>query len=87
MNVKLIYKLSGYLSIVIGIAGTLCIYVKMMYYGVALSIFGLIFAVINIFLNQKYYSEQEQYPKGFIGMFLSSLPVVFVLLLIFKFRR
>lgn len=87
MNVKTVYKLSGYLSIVIGVAGTMCIYMKYLYYGVGLAIFGLIFAIINIFLNQKYYADQEKYSKGYIGMFISSLPIVFMMLLIFKFRK
>jgi hypothetical protein len=87
MNVKTVYKLSGYLSIIIGVTGTLCIYMKYLYVAVLLSIFGLVFAIINIFLNEKYYFEQVKYPKGYIGMFISSLPIVFVMLLIFKFRK
>ena len=88
MNVKTLYKVSGYLSIVIGVIAALCIYrIQYMYYGVALAIFGFIFAGINIFLNEKYYHEQEKFPKGYIGMFLSSLPVIFMMLIIFKFRK
>lgn len=88
MNVKRLYKLSGYLSIVIGITSTLCIFrIQYMYYGVALAILGFIFAGINIFLNEKHYFEQEKFPKGYIGMFLSSLPVVFLMLIIFKFKK
>ncbi|WP_317898442.1 hypothetical protein [Aurantibacillus circumpalustris] len=88
MNVKSVYKLSGYLSIVVGIIAVLCIYrIQYMYYGVALSILGFIFASINIFLNEKHYFEQEKYPKGYIGMFLSSLPVIFLMLIIFKFKK
>ena len=83
----MVYKWSGYLSIAIGLAGTLCIYARMMYYGVALAILGFLFAGINIFLNEKHYFEQEKYPKGYIGLFLSSLPVVFILLMIFLFRH
>ncbi|PBQ31306.1 hypothetical protein CNR22_05855 [Sphingobacteriaceae bacterium] len=88
MDVKKLYKLSGYLSVGIGLLATLCVYQKQfMFYGVALAIFGFIFAVINIFLNEKHYSEQEKFPKGYIGMFLSSLPVIFLMLMIFKFRK
>lgn len=87
MNVKTVYKLSGYLSIIIGVAGTSLIYMKYLYYAILLAIFGMAFAVINIFLNQKYYADQEKYSKGYIGMFISSLPIVFMMLLIFKFRK
>jgi hypothetical protein len=88
MNIPFIYKLSGYLSIVIGLTATLCIYrIQYMYYGIALSFFGFIFAIMNIFLNTKYFNEQEKFPKGYLGMFLSSLPIVFMMLIIFKFKK
>jgi len=88
MNVKTLYRLSGYLSIAIGITASLCIYrIQYVYYGVALAILGFVFAGINIFLNEKHYYDQEKFPKGYIGMFLSSLPVVFLLLIIFKFKK
>jgi hypothetical protein len=58
-----------------------------MRYGMGLAILGFIFATVNIFLNAKYFSEQEKYPKGYLGMFLSSLPVIFLLLIIFKFKK
>lgn len=88
MNVKTLYKLSGYLSVGIGLLATLCVYQKQfMFYGVGLAVFGFIFAVINIFLNERHYSEQEKFPKGYIGMFLSSLPIIFLMLMIFKFRK
>jgi hypothetical protein len=88
MNVKLLYRLSGYLSIAVGVAGTICIYkMQWIIYGIAFAIIGFILAGINIFLNAKYYNEQEEYPKGYLGMFVSSLPVIFMMLVIFKFRK
>jgi hypothetical protein len=88
MNVKHLYIISGYLSLIIGAVATLCIYrIQYLYYGVALAMLGFIFAGINIFLNSKYYYEQEKYPKGYLGMFLSSLPVIFMMLVIFKFKK
>jgi hypothetical protein len=88
MNVKHLYIISGYLSLIIGAVATLCIYrIQYLYYGVALAMLGFIFAGINIFLNSKYYFEQEKYPKGYLGMFLSSLPVIFMMLVIFKFKK
>jgi hypothetical protein len=88
MNVKFIYKLSGYLSIVVGIIATLCIYrVRYLPYAIGLSILGFILATINVFLNSKHYFDQEKFPKGYWGMFLSSLPVLFMMLIIFKFKK
>jgi hypothetical protein len=86
--IKHIYKVSGYISILIGIISSLCIYrIQWMYYGIGFAILGFIFATVNIFLNSKYFFEQEKYPKGYLGMFLSSLPVIFMMLIIFKFKK
>ena len=88
MNVKHLYIISGYISLIIGAMTTLYIYrIQYLYYGVALAMLGFIFAGINIFLNSKYYAEQERYPKGYLGMFLSSLPVIFMMLVIFRFKK
>jgi hypothetical protein len=88
MDLRVIYKVTGYLSIAIGLVAALSIYrMQYIYYGIGLAILGFISAGVNIFLNAKYYSEYEQYPKGYLGMFLSSMPVIFMMLLIFKFRK
>lgn len=85
MNLKLIYKFTGYFSILIGVGAALCIYKPAtLMYGIAFALAGFVVASVNIFLNLKYYSEEEKYPKGFLGMFLSSLPVLFMLFLIFR---
>jgi len=88
MSHRLVYKILGYLSIVIGVLAALSIYrIQFAFYGIALGIFGFIISGINIFLNAKYYSEEEKYPKGYIGMVLSSLPVLFMLFVIMKHRH
>jgi len=88
MNQKLIYQLLGYFSIVIGICAALCIYrIQYMFFGIGLSIIGFILSGINIYLNVKYFSEEEKYPKGYMGMLLSSLPVLFMLFVIFRFKH
>jgi hypothetical protein len=88
MYTRLIYKLSGWLSLIIGIICTLSIYqVRYVYYGVMLAIVGFIFAGINIFLNQRFEFDEVKWPKGYIGMLLSSIPILFLLFVILKFRR
>ena len=88
MPVKQIYLWSGYLSLAVGIVATLCISrIQWMYYAVGLAFIGLVLSIINIFLNAKYFSDQEKFPKGLFGMFMSSLPIVFMMLIIFKFRK
>ncbi len=88
MNVPRFYKLSGYLSITFGFVAAISIYrIQWMYYGIALAMLGFIFGTINIFLNSKYFSENEKWPKGYIGIFLSSLPVLFLMFVINKYKR
>lgn len=88
MSHRLLYKILGYLSIVIGICAVLCIFrIQNMFLGMSLSILGFIVAGTNIFMNMKYYSEEEKYPKGYLGMVFSSLPVLFLLFVIFRFKH
>ncbi|MDI1356360.1 MAG: hypothetical protein PSX36_15695 [bacterium] len=88
MNIKGVYLVSGYLSVLVGVLAAACIFrINWMYYGVALSFVGMILSIINIFLNTKYYFDQEKFPKGYLGLFLSSLPVIFMMLIIFKFKK
>jgi len=85
---RIVYISIGYLSIAVGILAALCIFrIQNMFYGIALSLLGFILSGINIYLNSKYYSEYEKYPKGYLGMLFSSLPVLFMLFVIFKFKR
>ena len=88
MYTRLIYKLSGWLSVITGLACALSIYqVRYVYYGVMLAILGFIFASINIFLNQRFEFDEEKWPKGYVGMLLSSVPVLFLLFVILKFKH
>ena len=87
MYTKLIYRLTGYLSIIIGIICTLSIYqLRFIFYGVMLAILGIIMAEINIYLNGKYEFDEAKWPKGYIGMVLSSIPVLFMLFVVFKYK-
>jgi hypothetical protein len=88
MYQRLVYKILGYLSIAVGLAATGCMFkIQNMFFAIALSILGFILSGINIYLNQKYYHEEETYPKGYFGMLFSSLPVLFMMFVIFKFRK
>lgn len=88
MSPRFLYKLIGYLSIIVGLVATGCIFkIQNVFYGIALSILGFILSGINIYLNMKYYYEEEKYPKGYFGMLFSSLPVLFLMFVIFKFRK
>jgi hypothetical protein len=88
MNQRLAYRIIGYLSIVIGIFAGICIFrIQTMVLGLGLSILGFILSGVNIFLNTKYYYEEERYPKGYLGMLFSSLPILFLIFVVFKFKQ
>lgn len=88
MNPRLIYTGTGYLSVVAGLGAAACIYRPyLMMYGIALALLGFILSGINVFLNIKYFSEEEKFPKGYVGMFLSSLPVLFLMFMVFKSKH
>ncbi len=88
MKLKSIYFITGYLSLLIGICAALCMYrIQNIFLGIAIAILGFIVSGINIYLNTKYFFDLEKYPKGYLGMVFSSLPVLFMMFVIFKFKR
>jgi hypothetical protein len=85
MRARTIYLLCGYVSVVIGLVASLSIYRRhLLFYGILLSIIGMISAMVNIFLNERHQFDTEKFPKGYIGLFLSSLPVLFLFFLNYK---
>jgi len=87
MNPERWYKLSGYLAVFFGLLASACIYkITLVYYGIPLAILGFVFSGINIFLQTKHEYDPGKYAKGYLGMFLSSLPVIFLMVMIFKFK-
>lgn len=81
------YQLSGYLSLVFGVLASVSVYkMTLLYYGIPIAFVGFIFSGINIFLQTKHEFEPGKFAKGYLGMFLSSLPVIFLMVIIFKFK-
>lgn len=88
MSQRTIYQLTGYLSILTGIAALLCIFrIQYMYYALGLSIIGFVLSGTNIFIGVKNEYDKEGFSKGYLGMLLSSLPVLFLLFVIFKYKK
>jgi hypothetical protein len=84
----IVYKALGYLSLAVGLCATgLMFRINNMFYAIALSILGFIISVVNIYWNTKYYQDREKWPFGYLGMLFSSLPVLFLLFVIFKFKK
>ncbi len=76
MNPRLLYILSGYLSLLMGAGAVMCTF-RFFKYALVFAMLGFISATINIFLNTRYYFDEVKFPKGYLGMFLSSVPVLF----------
>lgn len=79
------FKISGYLSISFGIACSLClINPNFLLFALLFSMLGFIFSTINIYINTKYEITKKSFSIGYIGMILSSSPVLFLLLIIIR---
>jgi len=87
MNPKKWYTLTGYLSLAFGLLSSLSIYkMGLLYYGIPVAFLGFLISGTNIFLQTKYGFDEGKYAKGYLGMFLSSLPIIFLMVMIFKFK-
>lgn len=78
-----LYKLSGLISI---IAGVICcamlFYPALLPFSLLFAIIGYTFSTINVYLNAKHEITKSWFSVGYIGMILSSIPVIFILVLI-----
>lgn len=80
-----LFKLSGFLSIAFGLTASLTlINPYLLFYSLLSAIIGFVFSTINIYLNAKYEITKSFFSLGYIGVILSSIPVVFLMVLIFR---
>ena len=86
-----LYKTSGYLSIVFG--ALCCIFIvllvitnKPLFLMLSLlnTFLGFISSIVNIFLNARHEISKKNFSLGFAGLILSSVPVIFLMFLIFN---
>lgn len=80
-----LFKLSGYLSVVFGsMACLILINPFWLFFALLSAIIGFIFSTINVYLNAKYEITKTNFSLGYVGMILSSIPIIFLLVLIIK---
>lgn len=80
-----LFKLSGILSLVFGTLSCLIlINPYLILFALLASVIGFVFSTINIYLNAKYEITKKSFSLGYLGMILSSFPVIFLLVLIIK---
>ena len=78
-----LFKLSGYLSVVFGVSCCLWLINPVyLFFALLFAIIGFIFSTINIYLNAKYEITKSNFSIGYIGMVLSSVPVIVLMVLI-----
>jgi hypothetical protein len=80
-----LFKLSGILSLVFGTLSCL-ILIKpyLLMFALLSAIIGFIFSTLNIYMNAKYEITKKAFSFGYIGMMLSSFPVIFLLVIIIR---
>lgn len=82
-----LFKLSGILCLLFGtISCLILINPYLLFFSLLSAIIGFTFATINIYLNAKYEITKKSFTIGYIGMILSSFPVIFLLVLIINGR-
>lgn len=80
-----LFKLSGILSVVLGAVACLTlINPYYLFFSLLFAILGFVFSTINIYLNAKYEITKRSFSLGHVGVILASVPVVFLLILIFR---
>jgi hypothetical protein len=85
MSLFKVYKISGIVSLVFGILAACClISIRAVPFGLLFSVLGFISSGLNVFLDTKHEFSGKKYPLGYAGMILSSLPVVFLMIIIFR---
>lgn len=80
-----LFKLSGIASLLFGTLSCL-ILIKpyLILFALLSAIIGFVFSTINIYINAKYEITKKAFSVGYIGMILSSFPVIFLLVVIFR---
>jgi hypothetical protein len=85
MNPRTLYKISGIISVIVGVMASLCIMdIKLTFLGLVLAIIGFATSGINIFLNAKHEFSTGKYSLGYVGMIFSSLPVLLIMYIVFS---
>ena len=88
MSIRTRYLLIGYLSVVLGAVSVMGIArLQWLYMAAALGVLAMLLGIVNVLMGHRYFAEEESTPKGYFGLFLGALPVVFLMLVLFKFGK
>ncbi len=75
------------IALLLGILATLsCLSISLLLYGMVCSAAGMIVSIIVIFQRTKYFEETKWNHSSIIAMFLSSVPILYLIIIIFIFK-
>ena len=81
------YRATSYLSLILGgLAALSVLSIQFLFFGLVLSILGFAASIFNIFYQTKYQMERRLFSKAHIGLVLSSIPVIYLIIIIFIFK-
>ena len=80
-------KALSYIALACGILAALsCVSMSLILYGMFCSIVGMLFSIIVIFQRTKYFDGTKWNHPSIIAMFLSSVPILYLITIIFIFK-
>lgn len=80
-----LFKLSGIVSLIFGVLSCfILLKPQFLMFSLLAAIIGFTFSTINVYLNTKFEITKNGFSIGYIGMILSSFPVIFLMVLIFN---
>jgi energy-converting hydrogenase Eha subunit H len=88
INIDLsMYKIISNISLIIGALATGTIFFHdFLLIGLFLSLLGFMASIFAIFYETKYQMQRRLFSKSFIGLFLSSIPVLYIMIVILIFK-
>lgn len=80
-------KILSNVALLFGILAALsCLSVSLLLYGMFCSMAGMIISIIVIFQRTKYFDGTKWNHPSIIAMFLSSVPILYLVIIIFIFK-
>lgn len=81
------YRTTSYLSLVFGsLAALSVISAQFLFVGLIFSILGFAASIFNIFVQTKYQMEKRLFTRAHLGLILSSVPVIYIVIIVFIFK-
>lgn len=81
------YRTTSYLSLIFGsLAALSVISAQFLFVGLIFSILGFAASIFNIFIQTKYQMEKRLLTRAHLGLVLSSIPVIYIVIIVFIFK-